>query len=80
MSSRIFESMRPQDKPQLTKSTKIVGASGSVISEKGKANFTLKLGTVELEVEAIVADIEDDGLLGVDVLQKWERRSNRSAT
>ena len=69
MSSRIFESMRPQDKPQLTKSTKIVGASGSVISEKGKANFALKLGTVELEVEAIVADIEDDGLLGVDVLQ-----------
>ena len=54
---------------QLKTSTKIVGASGSVISEKGKANFALNLGRVESEVEAIVSDIEDGGVLGVDVLQ-----------
>ena len=65
----MFDSMRPEDKPELDKAAKIVGASGSPISEKGKASFSLQLGTVKLQIEAIVADIEDDGLLGVDVLQ-----------
>ena len=69
VSSRIFESMRPEDKPELSRAAKIVGASGSPISGKGKAIFSLQLGTVKLQVEAIVADIEDDGLLGVDILQ-----------
>ena len=64
-----FESMKPVDKPMLTKASKLVGASGSPINEKGKARFSLQLGAVKLQVEAIVADIEDDGLLGVDVLQ-----------
>ena len=72
VSSRIFESMRPEDKPELTPAAKLVGASGSLISEKGKAIFSLQLGKVKLEMEAIVADIEDDGLLGVDVLQNGE--------
>ena len=69
VSSSVFESMKPVDKPMLTKASKLVGASGSPINEKGKARFSLQLGAVKLEVEAIVADIEDDGLLGVDVLQ-----------
>ena len=45
---------------------KLVCASGTPISEKGKESFSLQLN---LQVEAIVADIEDDGLLYVDVLQ-----------
>ena len=69
VSSRIFDSMRPEDKPELDKAAKIVGASGSPISEKVKASFSLQLGTLKLQIEAIVADIEDDGLLCVDVLQ-----------
>ena len=68
VSSRIFDSMTPEDKPELDKAAKLVGASGSPSSEKGKASFSL-LGTVKLQVEAIVAEIEEDGLLGVDVLQ-----------
>ena len=34
-----------------------------------KGLFQLKLGPVKIKTEAIVVDIEDDGLLGVDVLQ-----------
>ena len=60
VSSRIFDSMRPEDKPEIV---------GSPISEKVKASFSLQLGTLKLQIEAIVADIEDDGLLCVDVLQ-----------
>ena len=72
VSSRIFDSMCLEDKPELVKTAKLVGASGSPIKEKGKAIFSLQLGTVKLQVEAVVADIEDDGLLGVDVLQNGE--------
>ena len=72
VSSRVFDSMRPKDKPELVKTAKLVGASGSPIKEKGEAIFTLQLGTAKLQVEAVVADIEDDGLLGVDVLQNGE--------
>ena len=72
VSSRVFDSMRPEDKPELVKATELVGANGSPIKEKGEAIFTLQLGTAKLQVEAVVADIEDDGLLGVDVLQNGE--------
>ena len=36
---------------------------------QGKGKFQIKLGPIQLEIDAIVADIDDDGLLGVDVLQ-----------
>ena len=66
LSSRVFESMKTEDRPNLVK---LVGASGVSIKERGKGTFNLKLGPVELEIEAIVAEIDDDGLLGVDILQ-----------
>ena len=69
LSSRVFESMKPENRPNLVKTSKLVGASGVSIKEKGKGTFNIKLGPVELEIEAIVADIDDDGLLGVDILQ-----------
>ena len=39
VSSRIFESMRPEDKTELAKAAKIEGASHTPISEKGKESF-----------------------------------------
>ena len=41
------------------------------INELGKGEFNIKLGPVSLQVEAVVAEIEDDGLLEVDVLQSY---------
>ena len=68
-----YEAMDPADKPALVKSARLVGPTGTVINELGKGTFSLKLGEVALEVEAVVADIDDDGLLGVDVLQNGNR-------
>ena len=68
-----YESMDPADKPALVKSARLVGPTGTVINELGKGTFSLKLGEVALEVEAVVADIDDDGLLGIDVLQNGKR-------
>ena len=64
--------MKQEDQPELKCLSKFVGANGVVIKELGKGPFKLRLGPVQLEVEAIVADIDDDGLLGVDVLQNGD--------
>lgn len=69
ISTRVYDSMQPGDRPALEKTSRLVGASGVSIKERGKGIFSIKLGPAELEVEAIVADIDDDGLLGVDILQ-----------
>ena len=68
----MYESFRPEDRPKLVKTSKLVGAGGVNIKELGKGKFTLQLGPVSMQTEAIVAEIDDDGLLGVDVLQNGE--------
>ena len=60
--------MSPEDKPPLSKSSKLVGAGGTFINEIGKGNFKLQLGPVCVQTEVIVAEIDDDGLIGIDVL------------
>ena len=62
ISNGVFESMKQEDRPELQKTPKLVDASGIAIKE-------LKIGPVHLEVEAIVAETDDDRLLGIDVLQ-----------
>ena len=69
ISNRVFESLKPEDRQELEKTSKLIGASGVSIKERGKGIFCLKLGSVKMEVEAMVAEIDDDGLLGVDILQ-----------
>ena len=61
--------MKSVDRPSLGKSAKLVGPTGTIIKELGQGKFSIKLGKVAVEVEAVVADIDDDGLLGIDVLQ-----------
>ena len=65
--------MDPADKPALVKSARLVGPTGTIINELGQGTFSLKLGEEEIEVKAVVADIDDDGLLGIDVLQNGNR-------
>ena len=72
ISKKVFEAMKEEDKPVLESSTRLVGPSGSIIKGLGKGSFDIRIGSVQLEVDAMVADIEDDGLLGIDVLQNGD--------
>ena len=72
ISKRMYEAMDIADRPALTKSSRLLGPSGAVIMELGKAKFSLTLGQIDTEVEAVVAEIDDDGLLGIDVLQNGD--------
>ena len=72
ISKKLYEAMKPEDRPPLGKSSKLTGAGGTTINEVGKGTFKLQLGPAEMYVEAIVAEIDDDGLLGIDLLQNGE--------
>ena len=64
--------MKPEDRPPLGKSSKLIGAGNTTINEVGKGTFKLQLGPAEMYVKAVVAKIDDDGLLGIDLLQNGE--------
>ena len=72
ISERVFRQIPEENRPVLQKSPSIAGACGKPLREFGKAKFKLKLADLELEKEVIIAEIEDEGLLGMDVLQQEE--------
>ena len=70
ISKRIFDRIPRKDKPRLVKAPDLVGPGGKPLLMYGKTNCKLTLGDLTLDVEVIVAEIDDEGLLGIDVLQK----------
>ncbi|KAJ8318501.1 hypothetical protein KUTeg_003592 [Tegillarca granosa] len=54
-------------KPNLT------DACGTPLTEWGKAQFDIELNNVKFKQEIIVAQIEDEGLLGMDILQNSDK-------
>jgi len=72
VSSRIFNRLSESEKPKLTGAIGLRGAGGMPIKVVGRGAFRMQLGPVERLQEAIVADIEDDVLLGFDVLGNAE--------
>ena len=69
ISMRVYDQIPQADRPQLRPSTCLKGPGGAPIKEMGRAEFNLKLGEYEVVSEAIVAEIEDDALLGFDILR-----------
>ena len=67
--SRVYSEINPRIRPQLTHSKSLVSADGAPIKELGRGIFNVKLGPVHMCKEVIVAEIEDEGLLGMDILQ-----------
>ncbi|KAK3085543.1 hypothetical protein FSP39_005031 [Pinctada imbricata] len=60
-------------RPTLTKCTDtITGAGGKPIQKMGKAKFEIELGPLCFQRELVIANIEDDALLGIDILQNEE--------
>ena len=72
ISTKVYNQIREDVRPRLSKACCLKGAGGSPIRELGKAEFALKLHQLEVTCNAIVADIEDDALLGYDVLMGGE--------
>ena len=47
LSKRVFESMRPADRPVLSRASKLIGTGGTIITNLGKGEFTVHLRTVK---------------------------------
>ena len=69
VSKRVFEQLSPSDRPVLDRSTCLVGAGGAPIKDAGQARLELHLGSVQMTEEVIIAEIEDEALLGYDILR-----------
>ncbi|KAK3597647.1 hypothetical protein CHS0354_040016 [Potamilus streckersoni] len=66
---RVYNQIPEEKHPPLKKSVTLAGAGGTLLKELGKAMFHLELGPLKLDREIIVTEIEDEGLLGIDILQ-----------
>ena len=71
ISERVYNSIPEARRPKLNKGTGLTSASGQPLSQKGSAVFTISLASdIQLQSEIMVANIEDDGLFGHDLLSQ----------
>ena len=70
ISSKLFRKIPNSKKPRLEKSSALASVNGQPLTEMGKAVFNITLGNLTLDSELIVAEIEDEALLGLDILMK----------
>ena len=71
ISDRLYNSIPEEERPILTRCTETTGASGQSLSRQGSATFNIELGSGQkFSSEIMVANIEDDGLLGHDLLRQ----------
>ena len=76
VSERAYLKIPKDQQPKLDEyKPNIAGAGGKVIKKLGKGYFDLELGPLQLRREVLVAAIEDDVLLGMDILQNEESGS-----
>ena len=71
LSARIFNRFRPDERPDLERYTgNLRSADDSPIQVKGKAVINIQLGQTLVQHSVIVAEVMNNGLLGLDFLQK----------
>ena len=71
ISDRLYNSIPEEERPILTRCTETTGASGQSLSQQGSATFNIELGSGQkFSSEIMVAKIQDDGLLGHDLLRQ----------
>ena len=73
ISETVYNTIPATKRSLLTKSSSLIGADGRPLVELGTAEFSIQLGTVSFEKELVVAQIDDEVLLGLDILMMGDR-------
>ena len=68
LSRNAYLKIKEEVRPPLVESSSLIGADGHPLEELGTANFNVELGNYKFEKELVVAQIDDDVLLGLDIL------------
>jgi hypothetical protein len=69
LSYKVYEQLGEEYIPQLQGKARLQGADGSTIQVYGNGVFDLQLGSLTFHRSLLVADIQDEVLLGIDILQ-----------
>ena len=70
ISQRVYNAIPKDQRPSLQKTTGLTDASGKTLGQFGTAIFSIELANgLHFDSEIIVANIEDEGLLGHDLLK-----------
>lgn len=72
MSKKVFEKIPKDSRSKLKCSDSLTGVNEEPLKEFVRAIFKVQLGHEEIQEEFVVAEIEDDALLGIDILLKKE--------
>ena len=73
LSTQVFHQIPEDHRPELTPSeNSLVSADGSSLNSIGEAIFNITVGQITVPHHVIVADISNDGLLGIDFLKYHE--------
>ena len=72
ISEKIYNSIPQSKRPKLTKTAGLTEASGQPLLQLGTALFSVVLDGVQFSTDIIVANIEDDGLFGHDLLSEGD--------
>lgn len=70
LSKQAFQQIPKSKRPILKSSNMLASADGKPLDELGKAMFNVKLKELDFNIELVVANIEDEALLGLDILMK----------
>ena len=73
VSTRVYHKIPTARRPQLEASRRLARADGKPLKEKGKVTFNIQIGDLKLQRALVVAEMEDDILLGLDILMKGEK-------
>ena len=79
LSSRVWSQMDEEERPDLLPySGHLMSADETPIKVQGRAIFHITLGEVQVQHSAIVADVMNDGLLGLDFMREHKMVVNFS--
>ena len=70
ISTKVFEKIHPDERPELQPYEKnLLSADDSLIKVQGQTKFNIQLGEKLIQHPCLVANISNEGLLGMDFLQ-----------
>jgi hypothetical protein len=69
LSYKVYEQLEEENRPQLQGKSRLQGADGFIIQVYGDGVFNLQLGSLIFHKSLLVATIQDEVLLGIDILQ-----------
>jgi hypothetical protein len=72
VSNKIFYALDKSKRPEVRQLRQtIVTANGTNLSSIGQSLFNLKMGNQQCGIEAVIADLAIDGILGLDFVQRY---------